>query len=267
MRTFCATTSIRRAALAGLALTCAASAAAFAAQYKPLTNARWVMPNGAGSLDVQFSPDVKTRTERLPPVSQITANRSAQVQLEYGSGQNYGQSAVELVSPPGAQVSCPSVTAGQTLFTCVANMQWLRSLTADITVRLRAKSMNPQVQYLDWRFIAPPNLVFLSRIDGPTSVIKGNVAEFTLVLAGPAPSQGVTVTYQAEPAACFATGATRVSTSSGTVPFANNQQYRTITLSTAECNSGNAILKTWTHEQRDQAPFYVTKNITLRDRR
>ena len=266
MRMFHPATPVTRTVLA-LALGHRCRGPLAAQYYKPLTNARWVLPGGGGTQDVQFSPDVKTRTDRLPPVSQITGNRSAQVQLEYGAGQNHGSSAVELVSPPGAQVSCPSVTPGQVLFTCTAGMQWLRSLTSDVTVRLRAKSMNPQVQYLDGRFIAPPNLVFLSRIDGPGSVIKGNVAEFSLVLAGPAPSGGVTVTYQAEPANCFATGQRRVNAVSGTIDVPANQQYRSLTLTTAGCNSGNAIIKTWTHERLDQTPYYVTKTITLRDRR
>ncbi|MEZ5416742.1 MAG: hypothetical protein R2708_05295 [Vicinamibacterales bacterium] len=265
MTTFHASAALRRPALAALALACAASAGAFAEQktYRPLTNARWEVPTNAGNLDVQFSADLKTRTDRLPAVSQITANRTARVQVQYGNGDAYGQAAVERVTPSGAQVTCPTTTTPQMSFTCVANMQWLRTLTADTTVRLRAKTVTNQVHYVDWTFIAPPNLVFLNQINGPSSVIKGNVAEFTLVLAAPAPGAGVTVTYQAEPAACFSAGATRVNTSSGTVQFSANQQYRTLTLSTANCSSGNAMIKTWTHEQRDQSPYYRTKTFTL----
>lgn len=265
MRTDPVAPTARRLVPLAVALAVAASAAVVAGQtkYRPLTDARWELPTGNAALNVEISGDQKLRTDRLPPVSQITSNRTARVQVQYGGGDTYGQAAVERVSPSGAQVTCPTVVTPQMAFTCTANMTWLRSLTADTTVRLRAKSMNNDVKYIDWKFIAPPNLVFLSEITGPSSVVKGNVAEFTLRLEAPAPQAGVTVTYQAEPAACFATGATRVNTSSGTVQFAQNQQYRTLTLTTTGCSVGNALIKTWTHEQRDQAPYYKTKSFTL----
>lgn len=265
MRTEPVACATRRIVPFVVALAFAASAAVVAGQPKdmPLTNARWDLPTGSAGLNVQVAADQKTRTDCLPPVTQITSNRWATVQLQYGAGQTYGQGAVELVSPGGAQVTCNSMSTIPVLFSCVANMTWLRTLTADTTVRLRAKSMNNQVHYLDWTFIAPPNLVFLAEITGPASVLKGNVAEFTLRLEAPAPQAGVTVRYQAEPAVCFAVGASRVNNSSGTLQFSQNQQYRTLTLTTAGCDPGNALIKTWTHEQRDQAPYYKTKSVTL----
>jgi hypothetical protein len=262
-RTVFASRAARRS-LVLLALAVAVSGAAIAAYYQPLTNARWVLPSGSeSSLDIEISADLKTRTDRLPPVTAITADRIARVQLEYGSGDHPGSVAVERVTPLGAQVTCPTMQPGQLLVACVAKMQWLRTLTQDTTVQLRAKSMNNQVYYLTWTLVAPPNLVFLNRIEGPTSMIKGTVADFNLVLQQPAPAAGVEVQYQIDPGYCF-TGESRAYASQGTVQFVGGQQYRTLTLaSTGSCTSGNAILKTWTHERRDQAPYYLTKSFTL----
>jgi len=250
--------------LAIIALASAASGVALAGYYRPLTNAAWQLPSGgSSSLDVQVSADLKTRTDRLPPVTAITADRTAGVQLEYGPGDHLGSVAVERVSPTGAQVSCPTSQASQILVTCVAKMQWLRTLTQNTTVRLRAKSMTNQIFYLDWVFVAPPTLVFLDRIEGPTSMVKGSVADFSLVLQQPAPSAGVSVQYQVDPGSCFS-GGTRVSANQGTVQFSGGQQYRTLTLSSsASCANSNAILRTWTHEQLDQSPYYLTKSVTL----
>lgn len=245
------------------ALVLGAPERALARSDAPLTGAIWVIPPAVpANPNVTYSADLKARTERLPPVSSITANHTAKVQLTFGPGDSYGAVAVERVTPAGAPVSCPTSGSAQVQVTCIAQREWLRTLTQDTTVQLRAKSTGNAIHYLSWTFIAPPNLVFLDRIEGPSSLVKGNVADFTLVLTEPAPAAGVTVTYQVDPGSCFVNPPYQRGRKQ--VVFQSGQQYKTLTLtSLASCTTGNAILKTWAHEQRDQAPYYLTKGFTL----
>jgi hypothetical protein len=244
-----------------------ATAVLAATKFKPLTNAVWDLTAGQHNQDVQFSPNQKTRTDRLPPPSSITSDYLVRLKVEYGQGEQIDPNmAIERASPPGAQVTCypdPPFSGS-----CRAKANWLRSLTQDATVRLRVKNTSNAVHMLDWVFIAPPHLVFLDRIEGPASLLKGNVADFSLVLAQPAPQGGVEVDYQVDPGNCFggAQGARGAATQppKGTIAFNQGEQYKTVTLSSlSSCTSGNAILKTWAHEKRDQTPYYKTKNFAL----